>query len=263
MLGHAIRSLGPAHLSEVSARRIAALEKMAAEVRSRLQREINLWDTRAHALRERESAGQQTRLSAANATARAERLAERLQSRTAEIEKQKHIMSGPPMVRGGALVIPGGLLRHGGMAGEDGGGWTAADDAAAQALGLGRDRVEQLAMAAAMQAERALGRIPRDVSELRGIGYDIESRDPATGDLYFIEVKGRAVGSDQVTLTRTEMLCALNKPDHFRLVLVIIERDGPKPPLYVRRYDYGQPGFEQTHGTFPVAGLARRGEGPC
>jgi superfamily II DNA or RNA helicase len=263
VLGHAIRSLGPAHLSEVSTRRVAALEKMATEVRSRLQREINLWDTRAHALRERESAGQQTRLSAANAAARAERLAERLQSRTAEIEKQKLIMSGPPMVRGGALVIPGGLLRASGVTADDGGGWTAADDEAAQALGLGRERVEQLAMAAAMQAERALGRVPRDVSDLRGIGYDIESRDPGTGDLYFIEVKGRAVGSDQVTLTRTEMLCALNKPDHFRLVLVIIDREGPKPPMYVRRYDYGQPGFEQTHGTFPVTGLLRKSEGPC
>jgi len=264
VLGYAIRILAPAHLAEVSARRQAALEKTASEVRSRLQREINHWDARAHDLRVREAAGQQTRLSAANATARAERLAERLQGRLADIDKQKHIMSAPPMVRGGALIIPGGLLRQ--RAGADdkaAGGWTPADDAAAQAAGLDRNTVERLAMEAAEAAERALGRVPKDVSKLRGIGYDIESQDPVSGDLYFIEVKGRAVGSDQITMTRTELLCALNKPDHFRLVVVVIDLAGARAPVYVRRYDYGQPGFEQTHGTFPVASLLRRGEGPC
>ncbi len=40
-------------------------------------------------------------------------------------------------------------------------------------------------------AEKELGRIPRDVSAERGIGYDIESKDPETGSLYFIEVKGK------------------------------------------------------------------------
>ncbi len=261
---HAIRTLAPAHLAEVSTRRRAALQKTASEVRSRLQREINHWDARAHDLRVRESAGQQTRLSAANATARAERLAERLQARLAEIEKQTHLMSAPPMVRGGALIIPGGLLRQrAGAEGVEGGGWTPADDAAAQAIGMDRDTVARLAMEAAMVAERALGRVPKDVSKLRGIGYDIESQDSTTGDLFFIEVKGRGVGSDQVTMTRTEMLCALNKPEHFRLVVVVIEAGGPRAPVYVRRYDYGQPGFEQTHGTFPVASLIRRGESPC
>ena len=34
-------------------------------------------------------------------------------------------------------------------------------------------------------------------------------------------------------------------------------RDGPRPPAYVRTYDYGQPGFEQTHATYPVASLLK------
>lgn len=29
-----------------------------------------------------------------------------------------------------------------------------------------------------MQSEVALGRVPRDVSAQRGLGYDLESRDP-------------------------------------------------------------------------------------
>jgi hypothetical protein len=110
-----------------------------------------------------------------------------------------------------------GLLR--GRVGADadlpGGGWSAADERAAEALGLDRDTVERRAMEGVMAAERVLGREPRDVSHLRGLGHDVESRDTGTGDSYFLEVKGRAVGSDQLTLTRTEMLCALNKPAHF------------------------------------------------
>ncbi len=256
VLGHAIAEIAPAHQREVAERRRVALDKMANEVRARLQREINHWDARAHELRVQEAAGKQTRLSAANATARAERLAERMQARLADIEKQKHLMSAPPVIRGGALVIPAGLVRGGaGVEEPVGGGWTAVDEAPASELGLDRDTVERLAMEAVFAAERALGREPRDVSHLRGLGYDIESRDPRTGDLYFIEVKGRAVGSDQVTLTRTEMLCALNKPAHFRLVIVVIDRDGSRAPAYVRNYDYGQPGFEQTHATYPVASL--------
>lgn len=67
-----------------------------------------------------------------------------------------------------------------------------------------------------------LGREPRDVHAHKGLGHDIESRDPATGDLYFIEVKGRIAGADAVTLTKNEILCALNVPERFRLAVVIV-----------------------------------------
>ena len=49
-----------------------------------------------------------------------------------------------------------------------------------------RQRVELLAMNAVFEAEKALGRMPKDVSAQRGLGYDIESID-AQGNLFFIE----------------------------------------------------------------------------
>jgi SNF2 family DNA or RNA helicase len=268
LLAHAIATLAPAHVGEVRQRRLALLDKVAHEVRARLQKEINYWDARAVVLEEQERAGKETRLSAQNARARADLLTQRMKNRLAEIDLQRHIMPAPPKVVGGVLVVPSRLV---------------AEDAAqtpdpfAAALGLTREQVEKMAMDAVFATERALGRTPRDVSGMRGIGYDIESSDPS-GDLWFIEVKGRAVPpslggrgrgeggvsfADMVTLTRTEMLCALNKPDRFRLAIVVVDEKGVRAPVYVRGYDFGQPGFEQTSATFPLSGLIRAGGAPA
>ena len=68
-------------------------------------------------------------------------------------------------------------------------------------------------MAAVMETERALGNKPKDVSDQRGIGYDIESESGADGRLRFIEVKGRRKGASDVTLTKNELITALNSPE--------------------------------------------------
>ena len=60
-----------------------------------------------------------------------------------------------------------------------------------------------------MALERALGYEPQDVST-ENRGYDIESCDPKTGSLRFIEVKGRRADADSITITRNEMLAAFN-----------------------------------------------------
>ena len=52
------------------------------------------------------------------------------------------------------------------------------------------------------------------------LGYDIESAMPGTGRLRFLEVKGRVTGADSITVTRNEILYALNKPDDFILAIV-------------------------------------------
>ncbi|MBU0511145.1 MAG: DUF3883 domain-containing protein, partial [Chloroflexi bacterium] len=88
------------------------------------------------------------------------------------------------------------------------------------------------AMQAAMQAETELGNHPRDVSREK-IGYDIESFDPQTGRLRFIEVKGRKVGADTVTVYHTEILNGLNAEEQFILALVEIENGKPAEPRYV------------------------------
>jgi hypothetical protein len=53
--------------------------------------------------------------------------------------------------------------------------------------------------------------MPKDVSAQRGLGYDIESID-ADGNLFFIEVKGRADGAVSVTLTLNEVNTVRNAP---------------------------------------------------
>jgi hypothetical protein len=237
-------------MEDVRARRLPLIARVEQEVRARLQKEIILWDRRAQDLLAQEAAGKKTRLPAQVAQEWADRLADRMKQRLADLERERMISPRPPAVKGGALVIPIGLLR------ELGG----ASNAAPEPTPLGgadRDRVERLAMEAVMAAERRVGREPRDVSAQRGIGHDIESRDPATGALYFIEVKGRAAGADQVTLTRTEILCARNEPERFRLALVLVADGRAAEPVYVQGYDFGQPGFAQTSATFPVAGACK------
>ena len=70
-----------------------------------------------------------------------------------------------------------------------------------------------------MEVERGLGFEPVD-REFDKLGYDIESRVPATGKLRFIEVKGRIQGAPTVTVTKNEVLTSLNKPEDYILAIV-------------------------------------------
>ena len=74
-------------------------------------------------------------------------------------------------------------------------------------------------MPSSLSIERGLGFEPTD-RELEKLGYDIESRVPATGALRFIEVKGRRSDAATITVTRNEILYSLNKPDDFILAIV-------------------------------------------
>jgi len=79
--------------------------------------------------------------------------------------------------------------------------------------------VERLAVEAVLETERRLGRVPVEMPR-NNPGFDVRSKDPQTGDIWFIEVKGRIKGAEVVTVTRNEILTALNKPDRFILALV-------------------------------------------
>ena len=126
---------------------------------------------------------------------------------------------------------------------------------------LERAEVERLAMEKIMATEIALGRQPRDVSAQRGIGHDVESVDTATGELYFIEVKGVAQ-SKHVVLTRSEVFCARNEPEQFRLAIVEVEDGVAKKAVYVKGYDFGQPGFGQTYSAYRLETLLQAGGPP-
>ena len=109
-------------------------------------------------------------------------------------------------------------------------------------------------MDAVMAAERALGNLPRDVSAEKK-GWDIESRDPRTGHLRFIEVKGRHADARDVIVTKNEILASLNAPDAFHLALVKVESGFAHQPVYVQRFFERELGFSETAVVFDIAKL--------
>jgi superfamily II DNA or RNA helicase len=254
-LGHAIASLVPQHLNEVRVRRIAEIDKVEREVRARLIREINYWDARAARLREEERAGKEQRINARNAEATAARLVERLHKRQEELERERQISALPPILKGAALVIPGGLLRAG-----------ASTVSPAEHSGFANDPIlraesERAAMEAVIAAERALGHGPRDVAALKK-GWDIESRHGKSGHLRFIEVKGRHSAGRDIILTKNELLSSLNAPDAFILAIVQIDEGFAREPVYVRRFFHRELGFGETAVVFNVTDLLSIGSSP-
>ncbi|QCQ23479.1 DUF3883 domain-containing protein [Desulfoglaeba alkanexedens ALDC] len=212
---YAVRTLVPEHFREVQARTEERVHKTAAAVKERLTKEITYWDHRAEELRLQEAAGKvNARINAAKARNIADELAQRLQRRLAELEEERNISALPPVVVGGAIIVPRGLLDR--LQGKP--------RPEPDLDGDLRVLVERIAMEAVLARERALGFEPRDVSDLK-VGYDVESAVPGTGKLRFIEVKGRVEGADTITVTKNEILTALNKPEDYFLAVVLVSRD--------------------------------------
>jgi hypothetical protein len=243
-------TLVPRHLEEVSAERLERIAKAEREIKARMQREINHWSRRYEELKLQEQAGKQVRLPAKVAKDRAEVLTSRLEKRLAQLQAEAQITAKVPNLKGGSLVIPAGWLLA-----QQGQSDPQSVDAAA------RKRVELLAMNAVFKAEKALGRMPKDVSAERGRGYDIESID-ADGNLFFIEVKGRTDGADTVTLTINEVNTGRNAPHRFRLALVSVAGDQVTAPVYVSGVDWGLPGFGDTQITKNLQQLLAAGRAP-
>ena len=116
-------------------------------------------------------------------------------------------------------------------------------------------------MAAVIAAERKLGYEPMDVST-ENRGYDVESRIAGTGKLRFLEVKGRAIGADSVTITRNEIMTALNKPDDFILAIVTVDGDAADP-RYVRQPFQREPDFAVTSVNYNLDGLLSHATPPA
>jgi hypothetical protein len=120
--------------------------------------------------------------------------------------------------------------------------------------------MELLAMQMVMEAEKQLGNEPRDVSGDK-CGWDIESRIPGAGKLRFIEVKGRVAGATTVTVTRNEILAALNKPDDFILAIGQVE-DGQGDLRYIRKPFQMEPDFCVESVNYNLGELLARAEVP-
>ena len=107
-----------------------------------------------------------------------------------------------------------------------------------------------------MSREERLGHQPTDVSA-KNLGYDIESRDGETGRLRFIEVKGRVAGATSVTVTRNEILTALNKPEDYLLAIVEVNGEGAEEPRYIRRPFSKEPDFKATSASYDLKKMFR------
>jgi hypothetical protein len=253
-MAFAIQELVPSHMTEVRQRRIAEIDKVEREVRARLNREINYWDSRAARLREEERAGKEQRINAQNAEAMASRLVERLHQRQSELDLERQISALPPRLRGVTLVVPGGLLER--LQPRDDNGITGfSEDPVARA------EIERLAMESTMAAERALGNSPTDVS-MHNRGWDIESLDSRTGALRLIEVKGRHHEARDVILTKNELLASLNAPEAFILSLVLVEAGFAREPVYVRKFFTRELGFAETGSILNIGNLLSLGAAP-
>jgi len=252
VLEYAIEKLVPRHLARVRERREELIDKTRAAVHERLTKEINYWDKRAAELRRQEKAGkvnvgrsQRLRLNAARAQHRADELVARLERRTEELALERQISATPPVVIGGAIVVPAGLLL---------GERTPPE--------LMNTRItEAIAMQAVMQAEAALNNHPHDVSG-DNLGYDVESLDPRTGRLRFIEVKGRRAGAGTVTVTRNEILTGINSPEQYILALVEVEDGQAQPPRYVRKPFKKEPDFGVTSVNYDLKELLAQSKAP-
>ena len=251
----AVTDLAPRHLREVKDRLLPEIDRIEAAVKERIRREITHLQHRALELEAEERAGGNPRLNSENLRRQCETLADRLETRLSDLERQKDIVALPPAICGVALIVPQAwLVRQGAHVGA----YPGFADAAS------RTEVEAAAMGAVMEQERALGHEPRDVSA-EDRGYDIESREAGTGRLRFIEVKGRRADARTVTITRNEMLAAYNARDAYILAGVPVEHGFAHKPVYLSdpaRLFGPEPGFAEVSRTISIDAIrraARRG----
>lgn len=253
-LAHASTHLVPEHFDEVRARREKTVDKTLAAVHERLVKEINFWSDRYIKLQDDIAAGKDVRLTLENVRRTIDDLTARRETREKELLTMRHVISATPVILGGSLVIPAGLLLQ--RKGQP--GWTA--DAAARA------RVEQIAMRAVMDAERALGHDVIDVSADK-CGWDVTSLPKALDGRLppsrHIEVKGRAKGQTTITVTRNEILYGLNQSDKFILAIVMVDGEQHEGPFYVRQPFNQEPDWAVTSINLDLDQLLARAQQPA
>jgi superfamily II DNA or RNA helicase len=245
-LTYAITELVPKHRQEVITRREHWIDKTKKAVNQRLKSEIRYWDKQAILLQEQEKAGKpNAKLNSELAQQRADNLHYRLKKRLDKLEQERRLTSSSPEIVGAALIIPIRLIND------------STNDKSIEISTFARNTKtnEQIAMQVVMEKERSLGFEPRDVSADK-CGYDIESRDWTNQDapLRFIEVKGREKGAATITITKNEILTALNKPEQW--FLAVVEIDGNNTTvIYLQEPFHEKPDFSATSVNYNIKDL--------
>lgn len=254
-LHHAAEFLVPQHYQEVKQRREKQIIKTLEAVHERLTTEINYLAGRYLKLQEEVQAGRQPRMQPENIRRRHDQLTARLAQRKSELEAMQAVVPNTPVVIGGALIIPQGLLDQ-----RQGVNTEFTPNAQARA------RVESIAMQAVTQAEKALGHQVIDVSAEK-CGWDLTARPPMNADKSLpldrhIEVKGRAKGQSTITVTKNEISYALNQGDKFILAIVIVDGENYEGPFYIRNPFITEPDFGVASINYDLSDLLSRAQQP-
>ncbi len=257
-LALAATTLVPEHFSEVATRRIAHVDKTLAAVHERLTTEIAFWSDRWLRLKDDQEAGKDVRLNLDNIQRTINDLNGRLENRKKELQSMRHVTNGTPVVLGGALVVPIGLLRK--LRGEP-----APNAATFSADPAARSRIELLAMNAVRRAEEARGCRVVDVSAQK-CGWDITSYAPAVdGKLpepRHIEVKSRIQGATTVTVTKNEIFESWNQGVKYHLAIVLVGEDNSiDGPHYVPHPFKEEPGWGVSSVNYDLKALLARAQG--
>ncbi len=256
-LALAASTLVPEHFNEVAGRRIAHVDKTLAAVHERLTTEIDYWSDRFIKLTDDKAAGKDVRLNLENVRRNLGDLESRLESRKKELQSMRHVTSATPVVLSGALVVPAGLLRR--LRGDP----PVEDSSLFSTDPAARSRIEQLAMNTVRLAEEARGCCVIDVSAQK-CGWDLTSYAPVVDgkqpEARHIEVKGRVKGASTITVTRNEMLYALNQADKFVLAIVLAGENGAiDGPYYLTNPFDAEPGWGVSSVNYDLNSLLAKG----
>ncbi len=241
----ATANLASPHYNEIADITKARIDRTRSAVKERLDSEIRYWDVRTAELKQQELNGKKTRVSSGRARQRADDIEARKVRRLRELDLEGDLVSHAPTVVAAALVIPKGLIDR------LGGNKAAEPD---------QERIkdtDRRAVAAVMDTERALGRIPEEQHH-NNPGFDIQSRDPATGTLYQIEVKGHRPDTTEIKVGARQVVQAKQNPERFRLAVALVPNDptgNPTVSYFVRPFDTYELHPAQTYVPLKVADL--------
>lgn len=259
----AANSLVPEHHQEVAGRHIAHIDKTLAAVHERLSKEISFWTDRWIKLSDDQQAGKDVRLQIDNIKRTITDLEGRLANRKRELLAARHLNSGTPVALGGALIVPMGLLQQ-----RRGDVQAHPPDFCADAAA--RERIERIAMDTVRKTEEAMGHRVVDVSRDK-CGWDLSAypsvRPGTPSEVRHIEVKGRIKGASTITVTRNEILYALNQAHQFFLAIVLIDPEDSSPlaiqgPFYIQHPFESEPGWGVSSINYDLQALLKRACSP-
>lgn len=203
-------------LVELQARRDAENKHVLAQVRSRLNAEIEFWYQQYNECLENEQQDRpgKRNMNSGIALKRAKEFEHRLETRSRELTGDAHLHARPAVIRGVALVVPEHLIP------------VAPEHARSRMFARNTEEVDRRAVAKVLEAERVIGRHPVEMPH-NNKGFDIRSTDDQ-GRVFFIEVKGRidTPEADTFTVSANEVAFAQSQGDRHRLAIVRVSPDG-------------------------------------